>query len=345
MKVTEGDFLIVEEQKLLRLVKVEGEKANKWKLRDKQSIFLEDYDQQIDDGVEKLVANLGTNPKPGKAYGVGCEPILKHVELPIIGDIYFFRRFGKEERKGLLKAYQAAAKRYMDLDIFPFKPFISFIMPAKKSSFKAGTYHWFKSESRHDEITLFAEDYTDKQKALYVMLHELAHGVWFTRLDDDMRADWIEAYHEVLETQKFGNNRLTSIREGIKGAGSVAAYKRMAEEDEKEVLSEIMRYIARVHSLSVHNINAMLATGRSIKKVWPSDPVELSKKSVIVSDYANTCPEEFFAEALSYWIIDQATVPKRLRKLIKTTIARAKVMVNPFEDGLKAKKEKGESDE
>jgi len=336
MKISEHDFLIIEYEDRLRLVLAEDNKGKSFRLRDKQSIHFDDYNSVIEVSEESLVANLGTNPRPGRAYGVGCEPILRHVKIDYIGDVFFFRRLKKEERKGLLKAMEKAAKIFKDNEIFPYKPFVTFIMPYRKSKMYSGTYHYFKTETRHDELTLFADSYTDKERALYIVLHELAHGMWFWRLDEDMRSDWIEAYNENLDKMKYGGNKLSEIRSELKKAGSIGVYRKTADDDDKSVLDEILRFIKRVYRLNNHNINELLSNGRPIKGIWPSDPVELSKKAPIISEYANESPEEFFAEAMAYHLSGMK-MPKSLRKLIESTMDRAKNTINPLEE--KHKKE------
>lgn len=338
MKVTDGDFLIVEAEKILRLVQVFD---GKWRLRDKQSINLEDFNNKVPVDDKTVVANLGPNPKPGKAYGVGCEPILKHVHLDLIGDVFFFRHMKKLERKALLKSYSKAAKLFNDLDVWPYKTFVSYIMPYRKSSMYAGTYHWYKTETRKDELTLFTDDYNNKDRTLYVFAHELAHAVWFNRLDDDLRCDWIEAYNENLDKMKFGSNKLVDIRKTLKDAGSIAVYKKMCDPEDKEVLGEILRFIARVHKLHPSNINALIASGRSIKSIWPTDPVELSKKNVLITEYANESPEEFFAEAMALHLTG-TKMPKSIRSLIDATLKRAKHLDNPYEAKRVEKKKKSD---
>jgi hypothetical protein len=340
MHINEGDYLIVEVDNEKRMVRVQTK--DNMVLCDKQSIKRDDYGQAVELEHDSIIANLGDDPKPGRAYGIGCEPVLSRIATKGFGYIYFLRKLPKREKRLIVKTFNKAFVKFKKLGILPYKAFNIYVMPYKKSSMMTGSYLSYRSETKADELTLFTESYSSLRDVRYVVFHELSHAVWFSRLDADIRADWIEAYDANIEKLKFGGNKLKSIRQALKEVGKISLLRKMLDEDDREVLKEILRFIARVHKLDPTNIDELLSVGRSIRGIWPDDPVELSKKITIISEYANTNPEEYFAEAMGFFLVGEK-LPKSIKALVDSTLKRAPHIAPP-EPTVKHKKV-GEDDD
>lgn len=326
----DGDYLVIEQLGKARLVKAVGSKLL---LKDPDSVKYGDFDTDIHVEDEHVLANLGQRPaNAGKVFGATIEPILAVRQVESYGDVYFTRRMNKEERKQVLSSIVRVSAAYRELGVFPDKPFNTFVLQPRTSGM-AGLYKYHSTPEKPDELALFPESFADKKITDYYTAHELAHGLYFTRLLPEDKSLWVEAYDENIEKAKCGSNTLISIREGLKEIGQVSAYKRQADEREVQALGVILKRIARVHKLQPRHIDDLLKSGSSLKKIWPTDPIELSSKAVLVTDYANKSPEELFAEVMAYHMIGDK-IPKTLKALLMDTLKAAKA--NSFDDVLAA---------
>lgn len=326
MRHTEGDYLVVEHDKTNRLVRFVDEK---FVLRDKQSVKLGDYNEIVDISPRDFIANMGDAPRSGSVYGVQCDPIFKRMQINGLGPVYFMRKMKSDERDFLIRVAEKCVTHLKELDVLPAKKIVSFVKPPKRSGklFMLGTYYHRSNAELPDEMELFAETYRSKDDVRYAVYHELAHGIWFTRTDDDIHASWIEAFEEAVEKNKYGANSLAEMRDNIVEAGSLAAYRKsVAEPVDLIALKEVMKYLSRVHSLSSYNLRDLLKAGRGLKKVWPQETIVLPNQSMLLTEYAMQSPEELFADTLSYYLAGRK-VPKSLASLAKKTLEQAKHIV------------------
>ena len=326
MKITEGDYAVVDHDKEQRLVRfLDG----KYILKDKRGVKYGDYGESVDISDKDVVANLGMEPRSGSVYGVQCDPIFKRMQIDGLGPVYFMRKMKSDERDFLIRITEKAVKHLKELDVMPSKDIVSFVKPPKRSGklFMLGSYLHVSSPEKPDELTLFAETYRSKADVYYTIYHELAHGIWFTRTDEDIHAEWIEVFEEAVEKNKYGSNSLAEMRDNIIEAGSLAAYRKQAAEPVDLIaLKEVLKYLSRVHSLSIYNIRDMLKAGRGLKKFWPNETIVLPNMTMLLTEYAMQSPEELFADTLAFYLAGRK-VPKSLAALAKKTLEQAKHII------------------
>lgn len=322
MRIQENDWLVVQHENRARLVLFD---SNNYTLKDRIGVRVGDLHENIHVNEEDVMANLGKTPRfeSGKVFGADVLPVFRSDTVAGLGDVHFMRKFkNKEERKSLIKAGETLVGDLVNRGVLPQKQIVCFIVPPKKSKLYLGSYRHFDSLEKVDELTLFADDYNDKKQSQYVWAHELCHGIWFTRMTADMRSDWIESYNANVSTFKFGDNTLKTLLDGLTNAGKVHIYRKSVDTDEREVLDECLKYMRRVHSIDNYHISDLLNSGRSLKKFWPTDPIQLSRKDTVVSEYATVSPDEFFADTMAYYLLG-TEIPKTLRVLCKQTLKQA----------------------
>jgi len=317
MILQEGEYGVAKIEKSYRLVR--GHKEGRVQLCDQKAALSGELDTFIEESEAlEVVANLGMKPSVGSVFGVKTERYYRQIDVPDWGMVYFFRSCPKEERAIFVKNLSIIGKRFKKLGIYPTKPFDTIVRPDLKSKY-AGMYRHVRKDDKSDTIFFFPEDL--RKDAKYLAAHELSHGTWFTCMEKEDRVSWIKLYTQHNDPTRYGGNRLTSIREGISECGSIGAYRKQAEPDEKDILKETIRYISRVQKVREHELEDLLASGEDLdlKKIWPSEPVWLHKHTPWVTDYSGESAAELFAEAISYWITEKK-VPKLVEAQILKTV-------------------------
>jgi hypothetical protein len=265
-----------------------------------------------------VIANLGKAPKLGSVYGTPVEPVLAHDNSELFGNIFYYVSLDEKTRSKLIKKLTNIGNNLKELDIFPSKKFDILIKPSVGNI--AGWYKHFKKKEKIDELCLCLETYDHNLE--YYIYHEIAHAVWYNNVSDEFKARWVKAYHDNISQNKVNDNKLTVMRQDLVKAGSIASYRSDIDEEDKEILKKILQYVKQNHRLAAKHINILIATGDSLVDIWPEYSIEIPMQNVLVTDYSNKSVEELFAESFAFYFVEgEVELPKKLKKLMKATIA------------------------
>lgn len=266
-----------------------------------------------------LIACLGADPEIGTAFGVHIEPQRSEQEHEI-GPILYHRKMKKEEKKafkwGLDKAVETLKEHKLEA-----------ILPIKRVELrnKKGKYagHYVvkrKGDDTQDKIVFHPQVLEDPKYNLYVVLHELAHALWFRKTSDEFRARWLVSYNEHTHVNKAKKSHMESLlKQLIESQAGIREFAKELEDDEdKALFREILVYLKRHHKLSPQDVNLLLThNSQVLGEIWPTS-ASLSESELPITAYAATNVEEFFAEAVSHVLTGKA-IPKKIDKLLQKT--------------------------
>lgn len=326
VKVARGDYAILNVEKTKKaLIKVTAEGQDGAMFRGvvvDATAAKRETRQQFDFEPHDVMANLGSNPRPGNVFGIKIEPFKRLIQHPDWGDIYLFRNLEQIEEKMMLHHMSKVAQKLKQLGVFPYRKETQIHIRPAGGKYPGMYTHDTKS---HDIITYKAASF-DHENMDYYLSHEWGHGMWFTMMPPQFRAHWMKFY--IKNTQKLmtGSQRLAVLmKDYIESGMLVREFGRSLEDTDKLVFIEILHAIKKIHSLDVRHIDDLRAmSAENIQAIWPKNAIELPQHQILVSDYANKNPDEFWCEAFSYWFIGKQ-IPKDLENAVLKTIAACKL--------------------
>lgn len=325
MSYKKGEYLIVkadaESKKCLCLKVREDGRAPMATI---EASKLEGKREDVKVDPDLVVANLGSQPPYGRAYGALVEPYRGEQEADHWGVIHFYRRLDKQERKALVLALK---KTWRWLHAQRIDGFLPLTIEVRHKQGKYAGFYKISSKLDTDLLTLKPDAFL-YQDLPSLIIHEAFHGVWFRLLTDALKVRWISLYTYYIKLSTAAPETIDRIRRQLQIAHSIQACKEKLKEnsDEEDVLNplalldECLDYINTHYKLSNDHIDLMLAAGKNLKSYWPKHALDLSKANAIITEYAMTKVEEFFAEAGRVFYENKA--PRRVRKLMKRTIRR-----------------------
>ncbi len=157
-----------------------------------------------------------------------------------------------------------------------------------------------------------------------LIFHEMAHGVYYQLMDDQLKARWVKAFYKNVSLIKDTEAKIKKMRKELIEHETVRAYKSELDEDEKEIFDAVLEYIDRNFDLKTKHINLLIADNDDLTEIWPDEIIALPHKSVLVTDYALTDPEELMAESFRIYFDPAAKLPKSIQKLMDKTIEMCK---------------------
>lgn len=285
-------------------------------------------EQQIsgkDDGPSKkidpelIVANLGSKPQIGKAYGIHVEPIRTQVTSKFWGPIQIYRKMDQKEKKSLKKALKESERliRYSGVEsVFP----LASLEIRNKAGKWAGMYRY--SSKGQDTIKIGPETLVDHKYNTYVLMHETGHGVWFRKVSPMIKTQWINLYTKRMTILHYPEKRLKALaRDIVEYENGVRDYmKEIADDDTKIIIKEALSYMKRVYRLMPEDIDLLMESNRkNLYDYWPVVS-DISTPLLDVSSYAGVSVREFFAESFAYYTTGKI-LPKDVTKLMKRTLS------------------------
>jgi hypothetical protein len=331
MKISKGDFLVIDTGKRM-LIKArtveEGTVSgiNQTMKRGKDGRY--EKRLPVTARTKEVIVNLGKSPPPGKVYGVKIEPLYQRVDTNTCGQILFFSDMKEKEvtatKNILIKTYKELKKQRLggipaQIEVRP---------PEGKY---AGWYHFLPKAE--EDVLCVKPDFAVQTPAdmRYIIAHEYAHGIWFRMMRPDNIAKWIAMYDKHMALTSSEEDDLTDILNEVIDAGSVRDYMKDADEETLLIVKACLKHIRQVHGIDRKHLDSLMRNGHSIEDYWPTY-VEFSEKNVIVSEYAQKSPEEFFAEAFSHNFIGKK-IPKDVKDLLTRSLSQLqKGRVNGEED-------------
>lgn len=271
---------------------------------------------------ESIVATLGPDPTYGRAYGCLVEPLRAQRELKNWGELKVYRKFKSGEKEALASAFNSVGKWLDTRKVGLFRPLT--IEVRNKSGRYAGKYKF--SSRNGDSIVLHPEAFDKTTSSL--LIHECFHGIWFRQVPLNLVVKWIALYTHY--TKAVTARALKNVRIRLERAGSIRSYRSEHGPDPEDgpidgacaLLDSCLAYLGTVYGLTARDINILLSQGQSLDKWWPENPVDLSRTTPILGDYATTNVDEFFAEA-GRLMYEGIKLPKKIRILMKKTLSAA----------------------
>lgn len=273
---------------------------------------------------ESLLAQLGTKPKAGAAFGVKINPFVSSATTRH-GQFNYFREMSELEHKALNSALKRTKETMNELGAGAVLPAATFdIMPPKGKY--AGMYHYKrKGEEVTDSITLMPLTFEDRKYNEYVLLHEYGHAVWYRLLSKPLQARWIALFHNRLELTNIAKERLDAmLAELLEFQGSLKEYHKEATDEDRAVFNEVMNHYKRYHKMDSRSLNILhVENPEKFATMWPKRTTIVENVKEDPSAYAMTKPEEFFAETFAFHATGR-TMTKDITKLIKITLKNIK---------------------
>lgn len=266
-----------------------------------------------------LIACLGADPEIGTAFGVHVEPQRSEIEHKL-GPLVYYRKMKKEEKKALKWALDKAVEVMVEQKLDSVLPIKRVEVRNKKGKYAGHYVIKRKGDDTQDKIVFHPQILEDAKYNLYVVLHELAHALWFRKTSDEYRARWLVSYNEHTHVNKAKKSHLENLlKQLIESQATIREFQKDLEEEDKALFREILVYLKRHHKLSPQDCNLLLThNSQVLGDIWPTS-ASLSESEQPITAYAATSVEEFFAEALSHVLTGKA-IPKKIDKLLQKTL-------------------------
>lgn len=332
MIVDVQDYVIfVDEKNRTSLAKVLSVREHNGAIQHYQGILEDNREQDSPDRVEinpeSIIAVLGPDPVNGSVYNCQIEIFHLKKEYPGwgTGKVIYYRRMDQEYRKILGSAIRRTVKKIqkLGLDLHPFDTEIK----EPKGKFQ-GQYKKVAGKKDGmppiDVMTLRPLEFDELDRLL---LHEIGHGIWFRRMPPDMQARWILAYHKAVDLMNVSKADIEETVLGFVKAGTAClTYRKSLESPHKEIWDLCLEFAQKKHSLSKKHLDTLIYSGYPVAEYFEVEEMTIPNMKLILTEYAQVSPEEFFAEAFA---LSQtgSELPKSLRKLMSVTLACAKDFV------------------
>ena len=273
----------------------------------------------LDINVEDVLANLGPNPETSKSvYGVKVEPFVKTINVQPWGWVYIYRDDIDEEKEAeLVESLKRVGSFAIKHGLLGDRELIWRYKPGRKSKY-AGVY--INKKGQPGIVEIFSEQLDHELKVHYLHLHEFGHYVWFNMLTPENHLVWTKLF-------TANQNRLEKSEDALSDAlhhfkdGDIKAFMEK-EEGNDLFVKQIMQYITRQHKLSARSLKLLLDNQEFdvIEQVWPTSVDDIVQKEVLLTEYANTSVEEFFAECFAFWALKLNNLPEDLRDHMTDTL-------------------------
>lgn len=320
IRYKEKDYLLVSVNNKVKL----GQVVGKSKIRFEDSVNKEEGNLLESLVPDDVVANLGRKPKMGKAFGVNIEPHVRSSSHKKFGNVDIYRNLTDKELSRLFKALDKAYSLFKSKASTNFLPLGNGLEIRAPSGKMAGMYKFHqKKEENCDVMTLRPIDFNDSKYNLYVVCHEMAHGLWYRCVPPAIKAKWIRLYQKRMVVRSVSSKSLGSLAKEIKNYQcDIRAYMReMGDEDIAVILREVLSYIKRMHRMDARAVMLACEEDRNnLDMFWP-DHASLSEPRADVSEYALKSVEEFFAESVAFHLTGKK-LPKDVEKALKSTFSR-----------------------
>jgi len=284
----------------------------------------DDEPKHIEYDEHSLLANLGTNPKPGgSAFKVRIEPYVSSMDSKY-GPLVFFRTLDDLEKKALKsalrKTYDAMLENH--LNVFPLSRMV--ILP-KRGKY-AGMYH-FKRKAGEvtDKIELHPESFQDSKYNQYLLYHEYGHAVWYKMIPLRYKARWIKLYHTRLALSSILKDRLEPLLdELLQFSGTLGDFYKEQEDDNRLVFREVLSHYKKYHKLDTRSLDILHTEDtEKFASMWPKRAMIVENIKADPSEYGMTKPEEFWAEAFAFHMTGRH-LSKDITKLMDKTLTALK---------------------
>lgn len=272
--------------------------------------------------VESVISNIGKNPPAGNVYGKKVKILYKKTTpkkwpeselryyIPPISSTVVVIKHAISGLASELKAQNLYSKIKVDFEIHA----------------KGGKHTGFYQQISQDVTPIIAFKAWDNENINYLETarHEAGHAIWFQAMRTSLKAEWIEMYDKVIKPISIPSKKVQKFLVDMEGSSSLDEYYDTLEDDDRSDFDEILGYIYSVWGLDNDSIDTLIATGRSLKKYWPSiDLARSTKLPELLTEYATKSPVEFFPEAFSMYL-GGAKLPPGIGDLMSKTLDKVR---------------------
>ena len=319
LPVEKDDFIVVRIGKKNKLCFAHNPKRNTAYIEDTLNL---DEPVTVEYDADTLIANLGQDPAPGKAYGVDVQPHYGMFESEI-GPVHLYRKLEDDERKAVTVSIKKIVKKIEEqglAKVFPIKR-VEILNPKGKW---AGEYKISnKSGEMDDVIRLHPKIINDQIYNQYIWAHELGHAIWFRYVPEKIRSEWLEMYNESTKVSKAKKSQMEDLCTALVSSQlSVREFMRDIEDEELLMFKEAMAYLKKIHKMSPEDVNILLnQNNKVLASIWPTT-ASISNNETLVSEYAQVSVHELFAEAYAHSTTGKQ-LGKTVQKLLDKTLKAA----------------------
>lgn len=320
LPVDKDDFIVVRVGKKNKLCLAHSPKRNTAYIEDTLNL---DEPVTVEYDADTLIANLGKDPAPGKAYGVDIQPHFGDFQSAI-GNVHLYRRLEDDEKKAVTVSIKKIVQKVEEQGlgkVFPIKR-VEILNPKGRW---AGEYKISnKTGEVEDVIRLFPKILSDQIYNQYIWAHELGHAIWFRYVPDRLRSEWLEMYNESTKVSKAKKSQMEDLCTAlVSSQQSVREFQRDIEEEELAMFKEALSYLKKIHKMSPEDVNILLnQNSKVLVAIWPTT-ASISNNENLVSEYAQTSVHELFAESYAFYTTGKI-LPKTVQKLLDKTLKAAK---------------------
>ena len=320
LPVDKDDFIVVRVGKKNKLCLAHSPKRNTAYIEDTLNL---DTPVTVEYDADTLIANLGKDPVPGKAYGVDIQPHYGDFQSDI-GNVHLYRRLEDDEKKAVTVSIKKIVKKVEEQGlgkVFPIKR-VEILNPKGRW---AGEYKISnKTGEVEDVIRLFPKILSDQIYNQYIWAHELGHAIWFRYVPERLRSEWLEMYNESTKVSKAKKSQMEDLCTAlVSSQQSVREFMREIEDEELALFKEALIYLKKIHKMSPEDVNILLnQNSKVLANIWPTT-ASISNNENLVSEYAQTSVHELFAEAYAFYTTGKI-LPKTIQKLLDKTLKAAK---------------------
>lgn len=320
MGIQVADYVIGQDEKgrkyLAQVVKIRGDKVHVALDKDRaykpQNAMFE---------TSQIVAVLGHEPAHGTAYGCKVEPYRSTLVHPEWGNVHLFVKKTKADLKALRTGFDRVAAKLKRHGIFGFVAQGALETEVRPPSGKYSGMYKFSNKGGEPQDRMLLKP-TPESAFDRVIAHEAGHGVWFRLLNAKLQARWVNLYHSYMKLKQFEPHAIRKLRDQyIEDSLPVAEFRSGLDEDASAMFDLLIGSVSSTTRLANKHLDLLAANGDLgvIHDSWPLH-LEDSDHEIVVSEYASTSPEEFFAEAFCNWLLG-VKLPKRVTKAIEKTVS------------------------
>ena len=278
-----------------------------------------------------VILNLGSDPRPGKVYGVDFTNLYRGktvVEGPGT-ELNWFYKPSKEIKANVNRAFRIVYKRLkaFGLEFLLDNDFTVWeILPYTKEKY-AGMYK-HPSKAEVPGRLIIRPEKMDPSDYPYVILHELGHRLHLRYVQlPKLNAQWVRLYITSIKVSDISKETSAQLLDMlISGEVPPSGFGKTLEEDEdKRALRWLLRYISSARSLSVKDLDCLhrAEAYEELRSIWPDQDIPKKELAPIVSEYATMNVRELFAEAFALHLTKKK-LPKAVVKLLEKSISVGK---------------------
>lgn len=278
-----------------------------------------------------IVANLGSQPRRGsKVYGVDIqlfEDTIAAKGFPF--EIFSYREMSDKDEENFLKALYQAKKILTKHKAKDWMASVERMVIKPKTGKYAGYYKMknIKGGGAADEIGLHPENFDFKSELLFLIMHEMSHGIWYRQVSSPIRAKWTRLFAKRAVLSRSTQDSMLSLFSIVSSIfketstfSEVRKQLKAEYDEENRLFGEVLSHVRKVWHLDVEEMEAlMLKDSKKFFSLWPTVS-DLTDWKYDVSEYATKNVKEFFAESMAYYLTG-TKLPVDVSKFCKRTLA------------------------